>query len=92
MSILIFLRHIFIAYSEMPLAKEMLCVKLTTSRNLYCIFLIRDVCMYLGQWDASLGPIKQAVLTEKHILQSNIVNSCSGEGGGVVTDYPPPLC
>ncbi len=54
--------------------------KLTTSSNLYCIFLIKDVRMYLGQWDVSLDPIKQAVLTEKHILQSNIVNNCSGGG------------
>ncbi len=35
------------------------------------------VCI-LGQWEVSLGPFKQAVLTEVHIMQSTIVNDCSG--------------
>ncbi len=40
------------------------------------------MCMYLGQWDVSLDPIKQTVLAEVHIMQSNIVHNCSGGGGG----------
>ncbi len=38
--------------------------------------------IYLGLWDVSLDPIKQTVLTEIHIMQSNIANNCSGGGGG----------
>ncbi len=41
------------------------------------------ICIYLGQWDVSLDPIKQTVLTEIHVMQSNIVHNCSGEGGVV---------
>ncbi len=37
--------------------------------------------MYSGQWDDSLGPIKQTFLTEIHIMQSTLVNNCSGDGG-----------
>ncbi len=38
--------------------------------------------MYLWQWDVSLDPIKQKVSAEMHIMQSNIVYNCSGQGGG----------
>ncbi len=37
--------------------------------------------MYLGQWDVSLGPIKETVLTKVHIMQSTIVHNCSEKGG-----------
>ncbi len=37
--------------------------------------------MYLRQWDVSLDPIKQTVLTEAYIMQSTIVHICSGVGG-----------
>ncbi len=40
-----------------------------------CIY----VCMYLGQWDVSLDPIKQAVLAEMYIMQSNVIHNCSVE-------------
>ncbi len=38
-------------------------------------------CMYLGQWGASLDPIKQGVLIEIHTTRSNITENCSGGGG-----------
>ncbi len=34
--------------------------------------------MYVRQLDVSLDPIKQTVLTEAHIMQSLMVNNCSG--------------
>ncbi len=37
--------------------------------------------MYLGQWDVSLDPIKQTVLTEIHIMQSTLVYNRSGGRG-----------
>ncbi len=39
-----------------------------------------NIYAYLGQWDVSLDPIKQTVLTEVHIMQSTIVRNCSGRG------------
>ncbi len=33
--------------------------------------------MYLGQWDVSLDPIDQTVLTDVHIMQRTIVHNCS---------------
>ncbi len=38
--------------------------------------------MNLGQWHVSLDPVQQTVLTEIHIMQSNIVHNCSGRGVG----------
>ncbi len=40
-----------------------------------------SMSMYLGQWDVSLSPIQQTVLTEIHIMQNTIVHNCSREGG-----------
>ncbi len=43
--------------------------------------------MNLGQWDVSLDPVKQTVLTEIHIMQGNIVNNCSGGGGSNLSTW-----
>ncbi len=43
------------------------------------IYIYICVCVYLGQWNVSLDPIKQTILTEAHIMQSTIVQNCSGE-------------
>ncbi len=41
--------------------------------------------MYLGQWDVSLDPIKQTILTEAHILQSTIVHNFFRGGSSLST-------
>ncbi len=45
--------------------------------DLLCLFIrLNCICMYLGQWDVSLDPTQQTVLTV-HIMQSTISGSCS---------------